>query len=765
VEYADLSASAWAVVSGPARLRVVESGPARVALEVVRETAGSSFVQTVRLAAGDAGDRVEVENEIDWRTKRTLLKAAFPLASGNEKATYDLGLGTIERGVSTPKLCEVPAQQWADLTAPDGSYGAAILNDGKYGWDHPDAGTLRLTLIHTPGIGSARFRWVGDQASQDLGHHRFVFALVGHAGGWREGAVTWQADRLNQPLLAWQVPRHAGELGRAFSFARVEGSPASESPPAAVRALKMAEESDEVVVRLEELPGRPSEAVRLVMARPIVAAREINAAEQPLATTDPRTEEPARLEDGRLVVGFARYQPRTFAVRLAPAHARVTSPESAPVALPFDLDGITLESATDGDFDGLGHTIASELLPESVTVAGVAFRTGSRGPGQANVLTCRGQRLDLPTGEWNRLYLLAAAVAGDREAVFHAGDATARLWVQDWAEPIGQWDDRLNGGVRHDDPGDIVPAFAKPARLGWLGTHRHDGYGRNEAYVFTQVFLYAIELQRGASFVTLPDDPAVRILAATAVRAKNDEIRPVQTFQDQTRRTAVRIPAPQTVFVDQLKVEVSSPNPHAVVRYTLDGSEPGPGSPVVRGPLTLTTTTTVKARAFAPGLDDRFVAEARFTRLTTKPAATVGNTPPGLRCRYVEGTWRELPDPALLPDAREEVVSEFTVPPFARLEHFALELTGYLRVPLDGLYALSLRYDDVASLELDGETVVNPADSNGGGDDRRLVALAAGLHPIKVRVLHRRLVPLLQLWIEGPGFAMRPVRTDELAHD
>jgi hypothetical protein len=86
-------------------------------------------------------------------------------------------------------------------------------------------------------------------------------------------------------------------------------------------------------------------------------------------------------------------------------------------------------------------------------------------------------------------------------------------------------------------------------------------------------------------------------------------------------------------------------------------------------------------------------------------------------------------------------------------------------VPSAGLYTLSLRYDETAALDLDGETVVDPTATNGGGDDRREVALAAGLHPIAVRFLHRRLVPSLQLWIEGPGFRMRPVRLDELAHD
>src|SRR5574341_318107 len=43
-----------AYVTGPAEVRVVESGPARVAVEVARQAEGSRFVETIRLAAGDA---------------------------------------------------------------------------------------------------------------------------------------------------------------------------------------------------------------------------------------------------------------------------------------------------------------------------------------------------------------------------------------------------------------------------------------------------------------------------------------------------------------------------------------------------------------------------------------------------------------------------------------------------------------------------------------------------------------------------------------
>ncbi len=210
----------------------------------------------------------------------------------------------------------MPAQWWADLTDTSGAFGAAVLNDSKYGWDKPADHVLRLTLLHTPKAGA----WPRPfyQSSQDLGRHRFVYSLAGHQGDWRAGRVPMRAARLNQPLVAFQSAAHPGTLGRAFSLASLSDT----SGQVAVRALKKAEDSDEIVVRLQELYGRQART-RLTLSSPITAAREINAAEEPVG--------PATAAGGALDVTLGPYQPRTFALRLAPAAAgnadRVVAPD------------------------------------------------------------------------------------------------------------------------------------------------------------------------------------------------------------------------------------------------------------------------------------------------------------------------------------------------------------------------------------------------------------------------------------------------------
>ena len=47
-------------------------------------------------------------------------------------------------------------------------------------------------------------------------------------------------------------------------------------------ALKKAEDSDELIVRIVELDGREQPDVHIAFAAPVIAAREVNSQEQPV---------------------------------------------------------------------------------------------------------------------------------------------------------------------------------------------------------------------------------------------------------------------------------------------------------------------------------------------------------------------------------------------------------------------------------------------------------------------------------------------------
>src|SRR6185503_11038731 len=228
---------------GTPKISVTEDGPARVAVTISRQLDSSTFVQTVRLAAGDAGNRVEVRNVIDWHEPNATLKAMFPLTVHNDSATYNWDVGTIKRGTAYDRKFEVPSHQFIDLSDKSGAYGVTILTDDKNGSDKPDDHTIGLTLMRTPGI-SAGGRGYSDQASQDWGHHEFVYGIAGHQGDYRAAGTDWQAWRLNAPEMVFSAPKHAGALGKTFSLVRVS------NPRVRVLAVKRAEAGDGYVVRV-----------------------------------------------------------------------------------------------------------------------------------------------------------------------------------------------------------------------------------------------------------------------------------------------------------------------------------------------------------------------------------------------------------------------------------------------------------------------------------------------------------------------------------
>jgi alpha-mannosidase len=508
-----------AYVSGPAKIRVVENGPARVAVEVSRETAGSKFVQTIRLSAGDAGRRVEFANFVDWNTKESNLKATFPLTASNEMATYNWDIGTIQRPTAEPKKFEVPSHQWIDLTDMTGEFGATILTDCKNGSDKPNDHTIRLTLIRTPGTRGG----YADQGTQDIGHHEFVYGIAGHARDWRQSQTDWQAQRLNDQLVAFQAPAHAGELGREFSLLKVS------NPRIRVLALKKAEQSDEIILRMVELDGKPQPDVRVSFNTAISAAREVNGQEQPLAAVP--------LNKGALVTSFSAYQPRTFALKLTASGTKVASVRSVPVALHYDLATASNDGTkSEGGFDGQGNSLPAEMLPTQLTFNDVQFQLAPAKTGSPNAIAAKGQTIDLPAGHHNRVYVLAASADGDQKAAFKVGNRTVDLNIQNWGGFIGQWDDRqwTSKDTSQDDYGQmtsIQPGYIKRADLAWYCSHHHNAAGENVSYRYSYLFAYPIDLPEGAKTITLPDNDKIRILAIS-VADENAAVTPAQPLYD-----------------------------------------------------------------------------------------------------------------------------------------------------------------------------------------------------------------------------------------
>ncbi|WP_411089720.1 alpha-mannosidase [Streptomyces sp. 061-3] len=273
-------------------VELIEEGPLRTAVRVVRTFGKSRIVQEIRLAAGSR--QIDIDTEVDWQESEKVLKAAFPLDVHAERSTSEIQFGHVHRATHDntgwdAARFEICAHRWLRVAEP--GYGIAVLNDSTYGHDVTrtphEAGlatTVRLTLLRAPH---------SPDPETDLGTHRFRYALA-------PGAEVTDAVRaglaLNLPLRAAVAPV-------------VPSLVTTGHPAVTVESVKLAEDrSGDVIVRLYESAGGRA-AATLRVGFPVVRAQITDLLERPLheATAD---------EHG-LVVELRPFQILT--VRLTPA--------------------------------------------------------------------------------------------------------------------------------------------------------------------------------------------------------------------------------------------------------------------------------------------------------------------------------------------------------------------------------------------------------------------------------------------------------------
>ncbi|MDH3745072.1 MAG: alpha-mannosidase [Acidobacteriota bacterium] len=515
--YRDIAARPGAF-GGHRQIKIEENGPVRVVLGIETRHGRSLLRQRLRLYSGNADQaaaRLEIECDLEWRTRSRILKASFPFAFGNPTATYDLGLGAIRRGNNHRLKYEVPAQQWADLSAVDGSHGVSILSDSRYGWDKPDDSTLRLTLVRSPG-GRHKFR---HQRYQDHGRHRLTYAIFSHPGSWAQAGSAAQAERLNQPLRPFQTDHHNGPLGRSIRFVEVEPS------QVAVRALKRSEDSADWIVRLAETSGQPRANVRFSAGAGLLSAREVDGRERPRGTAD--------LSGGGLSTRLESFQPRTFAFELASPETPLRPLETQALELPFDLQATSFHSRTTAptvDFDGKGNSLPGELLPARIKCGEVAFSLARDERESANCVRLEGQRVAIPPG-FDVAYLLAASVSdAPRRVEFRVENQPVSVTLDPYSGFIGQrnrWPEIHGFRVGREQPG-----YLRTTPIAWVGTHRHGPGDVDQPYVFCYLYSYELEIPTSGTELVFPTDPDGRVFAITLARQGQSRLNAASNRRD-----------------------------------------------------------------------------------------------------------------------------------------------------------------------------------------------------------------------------------------
>ncbi len=264
-----------------AELAVVERGPTKGAVRIVRKAGASTITQVLSLDAGSAA--IDIDTLVGWHERQKLLKLAFPLDVHAERATSEIQFGHLHRPIHTntswdAARFETVAHRWVHVGEP--GYGVAVANDSTYGHDvtrstRPDGDTttvVRLSLLRAPKF---------PDPTADQGEHRLRVSL--RAGATIADAVA-EGYRLNLPL---RTVRGGSAIAPLVTV---------DSPAVVVEAVKLAEDgSGDVVVRLYEAHGGRASA-RITAGFVHSGVVETDLLERPLAEPAALTADGTRLD-------------------------------------------------------------------------------------------------------------------------------------------------------------------------------------------------------------------------------------------------------------------------------------------------------------------------------------------------------------------------------------------------------------------------------------------------------------------------------------
>ncbi len=211
---------------------LVEAGPVRWTLETKHTMGDSIILQKIHLYKDLP--RIEFVHDVDWRENNLLLRTHFPTTIYQNKATFDIQYGSVERETTNNNSWDLAkfetcGHKWMDIG--NNSLGLSLLSESKYGYSAKQ-GVIGLSLIKAGTY---------PNKNADIGKHHYSYALYPHSKRWSDAETIEQAERFNSPFTAVKDLEKDMEL----PIELIEGD-------VFVDTIKLSEDSNRMIVRLHE---------------------------------------------------------------------------------------------------------------------------------------------------------------------------------------------------------------------------------------------------------------------------------------------------------------------------------------------------------------------------------------------------------------------------------------------------------------------------------------------------------------------------------
>jgi hypothetical protein len=248
----------------------------------------------------------------------------------------------------------------------------------------------------------------------------------------------------------------------------------------------------------------------------------------------------------------------------------------------FVNDGSTVAN---GGMDGLGNAYSATLLGSSIVWNGNTYSLLAAGVADG----VASRTITLPAGSFSTISLLGTGVSGNQTSqtfTVNYTDGSQSTFTQslsDWFTP-----------QNYSGESKVLQMAYRVMANGAPDNRTFYLYG----------YSFALNSAKTVASIVLPANTHVIILAIdlSGGASPPPPVAATPTFS----------PAPGTVSAGQ-PVSLSDTTSGAAIHYTLDSSTPTASSTLYSGPITLNSTTTIKAIAVASGFTNSAVASGTYT--------------------------------------------------------------------------------------------------------------------------------------------------------
>ena len=209
-------------------------------------------------------------------------------------------------------------------------------------------------------------------------------------------------------------------------------------------------------------------------------------------------------------------------------------------------------------------------------------------------------------------------------------------------------------------------------------------------------------------------------------------------------------------FLHTGKVALKCLDKEAKIHYTIDGSEPSENSTLYKDPITVNKTSVIRFTAFKKRMLSSTPVSIKMKKLEYENFTNYENKlkfDPGLEYKYYQAhviNEFELDD---LEPLEIGIISRITADERKREDYFGYSFSGYLKIPRDGIYSISISSNDGNTFFLDGKKF-------GGGS----IAIRKGIYKISQKYFQLGNKKWDIVTWEGPGIKKQEIPRSAYFH-